>query len=523
MATCSSLPLGGYTCDFLEDPPPKYECPVCLLVLRDPHLLSCCGLKVCETCIGGVKDVEKPCPLCKQPFVSLLDKELRRTILGFRVNCSLRDQGCQWTGELLQLEKHASSTDEGDCQFVSVECRHGCGQTFMRGRLKEHELEHCSKRPVDVKLQTLRVSLEALISSTAEERAAGIQSLCERIADQEKEIAMLKKQLTEDNLKQKHRVVLNGLNEYSLLIMPKLPQGNIPGVSYIASERRAIISGSNEMEVDARKAQFLVAFGKISSLVMTSEVLLPFPFPAKDVDTLLQEMNLKHLHCYTILSHSRYKVTLIALSAAEMDGAKKSLDELVKRLPGSRLYKLSLTRTLSIKIGDLSLEEADLIVNAASSDLYHDGGVSAALDRMTNCELQKHSDKYISQHGEVRTGCVAVTKGGGKLRCKHVIHAVSPRYDLTVTDKQCHELLGRAVTKSLTEAQARKATSIAFPALGTGLFNVPPQTASSALLQAIIDFPYINDKVLTDIRVVIFTDHLFDVFCQYMDTVHKHR
>ena len=520
MATCSSLPLGGYTCDFVEDPPEKYECPVCLLVLRDPHLLSCCGVKVCETCVGGVKDIEKPCPLCKQPFVSLLDKELRRAILGLCVHCSLRHRGCQWTGQLLELEKHTSRGDQGDCQYVHVDCRHGCGEAFLRLHLEEHELQHCSKRPVDVKLQRLWVNVEALINNTAKERAAEIQGLCERIEEQEREIAKLKEQLAVDDLKRKHRVVLDRLNKHSLLIMPKLPHGNIPGVSYIASECSVVISGTNQMEVDARKAQFLVTIDKISSLVMVSELSLPFHFPDKDVDTLLQEVNLKHPRCYAMLSNPSYKtkVTLIALSAAEMEEGKKSLDELVKRLPEAQTYKLSRTRTLTIKMGDLSLEEADVIVNAAASDLLHDGGVSAALNHMTNFELQKHSNKYVSQHGEVPTGCVAVTKGGGKLRCKHVVHAVSPSSGLQLSNKQCYELLSEAVRKSLTEAQARKATSIAFPALGTGLFNIPPQIASSALLQSVVDFPYANNKVLTDIRVVIFIDHLFGVFSQYMDT-----
>ena len=50
-ATCSPLPTGGYDDDIFVDPPADtlgLHCPVCLSVLRDPHLLSCCGRHLCE-------------------------------------------------------------------------------------------------------------------------------------------------------------------------------------------------------------------------------------------------------------------------------------------------------------------------------------------------------------------------------------------------------------------------------------------------------------------------------------------
>ena len=52
---CSPLPLGGHDCEFVDSPPESWECPVCLLVLREPHLLSCCGVKICQSCISGVR------------------------------------------------------------------------------------------------------------------------------------------------------------------------------------------------------------------------------------------------------------------------------------------------------------------------------------------------------------------------------------------------------------------------------------------------------------------------------------
>ena len=36
----------GYDCNYVDKPPKAYECPICLLVLRDPHMVDCCGREV---------------------------------------------------------------------------------------------------------------------------------------------------------------------------------------------------------------------------------------------------------------------------------------------------------------------------------------------------------------------------------------------------------------------------------------------------------------------------------------------
>ena len=44
-----SLPTGGYEDQlFLDLPPESPHCPVCLLVVREPHVLVCCGTPICR-------------------------------------------------------------------------------------------------------------------------------------------------------------------------------------------------------------------------------------------------------------------------------------------------------------------------------------------------------------------------------------------------------------------------------------------------------------------------------------------
>ena len=46
-----TLPQGGYGDELFLEPPDEtssLRCPVCFLVLREPHLLSCCGSHLCQ-------------------------------------------------------------------------------------------------------------------------------------------------------------------------------------------------------------------------------------------------------------------------------------------------------------------------------------------------------------------------------------------------------------------------------------------------------------------------------------------
>ena len=93
---------------------------------------------------------------------------------------------------------------------------------------------------------------------------------------------------------------------------------------------------------------------------------------------------------------------------------------------GVRVLVLPNQCIVTVKRGDMVLEEADIIVNAANSDLKHWGGLACALDKASNGELQKRSAVYTRKYGKVVVGEVCVTNGGGRLRCKYVVHAVGP-------------------------------------------------------------------------------------------------
>ena len=147
---------GGHDCEFVEPPPASFqtECPICLLILREPCVISCpCGQKMCSECVERIKKEGKPCPLCnKTDFSFMRDYGLERYMKEFEVRCSHVKDDCEWRGELGEFEQHLNRNPSPEnqldgCQFVGVECKYVCGGWYRRCDVSVHQIEHCMKRP----------------------------------------------------------------------------------------------------------------------------------------------------------------------------------------------------------------------------------------------------------------------------------------------------------------------------------------------------------------------------------------
>ena len=101
---------GGYDCDLVEEPPDDLVCPICLLPPKKPHLISCCGRKLCQTCVSKIKEAGHPCPCCRgKEYVIVIDRQVERRVLDLKVYCKYKSMGCTWSGELRNLEKHVKT------------------------------------------------------------------------------------------------------------------------------------------------------------------------------------------------------------------------------------------------------------------------------------------------------------------------------------------------------------------------------------------------------------------------------
>ena len=147
--------MSGFSKDelsFVKDLPEhvEVECPVCLNVLTEPHLVTCCGHNFCESCILRIRSNSGPCPMCKETnYQSLADKKCLRIIRGLQVYCTHQKKGCQWKGELKDLSTHLNKGKrEGECQYEEVECQYKmCLLKESRCHLDDHEQNECFQRP----------------------------------------------------------------------------------------------------------------------------------------------------------------------------------------------------------------------------------------------------------------------------------------------------------------------------------------------------------------------------------------
>ncbi len=134
--------------DFVEPLPEEYTCSVCLDVLKEPHLTTCCGKHFCKGCIERVVNDENPCPLCNQAgFLAVIDKGVERRVLSLKVRCPNKELGCNWVGEMRDRQGHLD-LQKGQCEHRHINCPNSCGDRVPKAELDNHLTDSCSKRKV---------------------------------------------------------------------------------------------------------------------------------------------------------------------------------------------------------------------------------------------------------------------------------------------------------------------------------------------------------------------------------------
>ena len=129
--------------DFVEKPSEDFYCPVTMDLLRDPFLTPCCGNHLSPAAVVRLQG--RPCPVCKEAsLIAVPDKFFQRKVNELKVRCPNKSMGCEWVGELGDLDKHMSEDSvEGECQFVLVACPYSCGSSFQRYLLEDHKANDC--------------------------------------------------------------------------------------------------------------------------------------------------------------------------------------------------------------------------------------------------------------------------------------------------------------------------------------------------------------------------------------------
>jgi O-acetyl-ADP-ribose deacetylase (regulator of RNase III) len=156
-----------------------------------------------------------------------------------------------------------------------------------------------------------------------------------------------------------------------------------------------------------------------------------------------------------------------------------------------------------IRVGDITKEHVDAIVNAANSSLMGGGGVDGAIHRAGGPEILAACKEIrrTDYPDGLPTGQAVITTGG-KLPAKYVIHTVGPVYGHGGADKA--ELLASCYTNSLRRAVEHGLKSIAFPAISTGVYGYPMDEAAKVSSRSIERFLSV-DKQILEVRLVFFS------------------
>jgi len=132
--------------------------------------------------------------------------------------------------------------------------------------------------------------------------------------------------------------------------------------------------------------------------------------------------------------------------------------------------------------GDITRQEVDAIVNAANAALLGGGGVDGAIHRAGGPQILDECRAIVARQGRCPAGQAVVT-GGGRLKARHVIHAVGPVWDGGSRGED--DLLRSAYINCLRLALSVAASSVAFPSISTGAYGFPIERAARIAFDAV--------------------------------------
>ena len=178
---------------------------------------------------------------------------------------------------------------------------------------------------------------------------------------------------------------------------------------------------------------------------------------------------------------------------------------------------------IEICIGDITATRTQAIVNAAKSSLAGGGGVDGQIHLVAGEGLYDECMALpILDDVRCKVGDAKIT-GAHNLPNEYVIHTVGPVYsDLGASASR--ECLSACYHNSLLKAVAYGCESIAFPAIGTGIYGYPLEDATVVAIGTIIDLKRSRPEIMGSMKVVqlvCYDHHNFMVYSRVLEAYRR--
>lgn len=160
--------------------------------------------------------------------------------------------------------------------------------------------------------------------------------------------------------------------------------------------------------------------------------------------------------------------------------------ELQKELELRERHEEALSRRVEVWQGDITTMAVDAIVNAANERMLGGGGVDGAIHSAAGPWLYWECLRMPEARPDVRcpTGEARLTFGYA-LPARYIIHTVGPVWGNDGTEP---ELLASCYRNSLQLARQNRLTSVAFPAISTGVYGFPKPLAAQIAVREVRSF-----------------------------------
>ncbi len=460
-----------YSWDFVDPPSSDCFCPTCGNLLQEPMLTNCCGKHFCKSCIESLFQTKQPCPnkeCLETDYLCIVDKPKWNKIMELDVICPLKGRGCNWKGEVGTRDKHLDP-QEGNCEYIDVECTNGCGEEMELYELSEHLERFCHKRPYTCQHCGFENVFEVVTKDHAHECPAfPIECRC-----------------NSDN-------ITRSSHPEHLLACPE--QEVECEFSYAGCQKRVLRKNMPQHQQDD----------------VYTHLSLQTAFASKQLIEKDKQLNDFSHSWEERFGEIKLKMEQLTVQHEQQEAKlSKKIDELrgvICKLGLSLIF--SQGRKFSLKQANIANERVDVIVNAAASDLAFNVGVARALNEASNGNLEKQFSKVSM----IPVGSVIVSEGGGHLQCKSVINAFGPMG----TYRDNKTIIPRLIAKILTVAEQKNVCSIAIPAIGGGNLREHIHLVAKTIFDTVYHHRFTKPPpILSDIRIVIIDNTTYETFASH--------